>query len=123
MRFLFQQEKCSGDLGNISTCIILQVKQAIQKAKLELSFELQRLPTEEEIISRVGISPERYHDVMKTSKSVYSLNSRHIVTQEEFINGISDIDGVGGDKRRQPALIRLALDDVVHILTALIISI
>jgi len=98
---------------------MLQVKQEIQKSKLELMFELQRLPTEEDIIARVGISPERYHDVMKTSKSVYSLNSRHVVTQEEFINGITDNDGVGGDKRRQPALIRLALDDVVHTLTAL----
>lgn len=92
---------------------IESVRQEIQKAKLELMCELQRLPTEEEIISRVGISPERYHDVMKASKSVYSLNSRHVVTQEEFINAITDIDGVGGDKRRQPALLRLALDDVL----------
>lgn len=92
---------------------IESVRQEIQKAKLELMFELHRLPTDEEIIARVGISPERYHDVMKASKSVYSLNSRHIVTQEEFINGITDVDGAGGDKRRQPALLRLALDDVL----------
>lgn len=85
----------------------------IQRAKLELSFELHREPTEEEIIERVGISPERYQEVMKASKSVASLHSRHAVTQEEFINGITDVDGVGGDHRRQPALLRLALDDVV----------
>lgn len=103
-----------GYLGNLAVYVILQVRQEIQKAKLELMCELQRLPTVEEIISRVGISPERYYDVMKASKSVYSLNSRHVVTQEEFINAITDIDGVGGDKRRQPALLRLALDDVVH---------
>lgn len=105
--------------------MILQVRQEIQKAKLELKFELQRMPTDDEIIARVGISPKRYHDVMKSSRSVYSLNSRHIVTQEEFINGVTDVDGGGGDKRRQPALLRLALDDVVctancscHIFTA-----
>lgn len=86
----------------------------IQKAKLELLFELHRMPTEEEIIERVGISPERYHEVMRASKPIISLHSRHSVTQEEFINGITDVDGVeGGDKRRQPALLRLALDDVV----------
>ncbi|GLU21224.1 hypothetical protein SLE2022_373740 [Rubroshorea leprosula] len=89
------------------------VRVEIQRAKLELLFELQREPTKEEIIGKVGISPERYQEVMKASKSVASLHSRHAVTQEEFINGITDIDGVGGDNRRQPALLRLALDDVL----------
>nr|DAD36314.1 TPA_asm: hypothetical protein HUJ06_006955 [Nelumbo nucifera] len=91
------------------------VRVEIQRAKLELMFELERLPTEEEIIKKVGISPERYHEVIKASKPVFSLHSRHAITQEEFINGITDIEGVGGDKRRQPALLRLALDDVVII--------
>lgn len=91
----------------------LQVRVEIQRAKLELMFQLQRLPTEEEIIDKVGISPERYHDVMRASRPVFSLHSRHSVTQEEFISGITDVDGVGGDNRRQPALLRLALDDVV----------
>ncbi|CAL5323297.1 unnamed protein product [Camellia sinensis] len=88
------------------------VRVEIQRAKLELVFELQRLPTEEEIIEKVGISPERYHEVMRASKPVSSLHARNKTTQEELINGLTDIDGVGGDKRRQPALLRLALDDV-----------
>ncbi|XP_059667190.1 RNA polymerase sigma factor sigE, chloroplastic/mitochondrial-like [Cornus florida] len=89
------------------------VRGEIQRAKLELLFELQRLPTEEEIIERVGISPTRYHEVMRASKPVFSLHTRHAITQEEFISGITDVDGVGGNKRRQPALLRLALDDVL----------
>lgn len=89
------------------------VRAEIRKAKTELTFELQRPPTEEEIIKRVNISPERYHAVMKASKSILSLNSRHTTTQEEFINGIVDNDGVNGDNRRQAALLRLALDDVL----------
>lgn len=76
-------------------------------------FELNRLPTEEEIIEKVGISPERYREVMRASKAVYSLQSRHAVTQEELIDSVTDVEGVGGDARRQPALLRLALDDVV----------
>ncbi len=91
----------------------LQVRVEIQRGKLELLFELNRMPTADEIIERVGISPERYHEVMRASKPVYSLHSRHAVTQEEFISAITDVDGVGGDNRRQPALLRLALDDVV----------
>lgn len=71
------------------------------------------MPTDEEIVERVGISQERYHEVMRVSKPILSLHARHSVTQEEFINGITDVDGVEGDKRKQPALLRLALDDVV----------
>lgn len=91
----------------------MQVRFEIQRAKLELLFELNRLPNEGEIIEKVGISPERYHEVMRASRPVFSLNSRHAVTQEEFISGITDVDGAGGDDRRKPALLRLALDDVV----------
>ncbi|XP_038903010.1 RNA polymerase sigma factor sigE, chloroplastic/mitochondrial [Benincasa hispida] len=89
------------------------VRVEIQKAKLELSCELHRLPTEEEIIAKVGISPERYLEVMRATKPVYSLHSKHSTTSEEFINGITDVEGTGGDNRRQPALLRLALDDVL----------
>lgn len=89
------------------------VRVEIQRAKLELLFELGRLPTDDEVVERLGISPERYREVMKAAKPVISLNSRHAVTQEEFINGITDVDGVGADNRRQPALLRLALDDVL----------
>ncbi|KAI4324985.1 hypothetical protein MLD38_030423 [Melastoma candidum] len=50
---------------------------------------------------------------MKASRPVYSLNSRHTVTREEFIDGIADVNGISEDNRRQPALLRLALDDVL----------
>ncbi|PKA64230.1 RNA polymerase sigma factor sigE, chloroplastic/mitochondrial [Apostasia shenzhenica] len=89
------------------------VRQYIQKAKLELTFELHRPPTEDEIIKKVRISPQRYRDVMRASKAVHSLNAKNAVTQEEFINGITDVDGIGGENRRQPALLRLAVDDVL----------
>ncbi|XP_021764616.1 RNA polymerase sigma factor sigE, chloroplastic/mitochondrial-like [Chenopodium quinoa] len=89
------------------------VRVEIQKAKLELMFKLKRMPTEEEIMERVGISPERYKEVMRASNSISSLHARHQVTQEEFIKGIIDEDGVGSDKQRQPALLRLAIDDVL----------
>ncbi|CAI9092508.1 OLC1v1027763C1 [Oldenlandia corymbosa var. corymbosa] len=89
------------------------VRVDIQKAKLELLFELKRMPTDDEIIERAGISPERYHEVTRASKPILSLHAKHSTTQEEFINAITDVDGVDGDKRRQPALLRLALDDVL----------
>ncbi|KAL1226176.1 RNA polymerase sigma factor sigE, chloroplastic/mitochondrial [Cardamine amara subsp. amara] len=89
------------------------VRVEIYKAKIELLFELGRLPTEDEVVKRLKISPERYREVLRAAKPVFSLNSKHAVTQEEFINGITDVDGVGADNRRQLALLRLALDDVL----------
>ncbi|CAL5204019.1 unnamed protein product [Lathyrus oleraceus] len=89
------------------------VRADIRRAKIELTFELQKPPTEEEIIERAHISPERYRDVMRASKPFLSLHARHLTTQEEFINGVIDDAGVDGDNRRQPALLRLALDDVL----------
>ncbi|TQD94624.1 hypothetical protein C1H46_019869 [Malus baccata] len=38
---------------------------------------------------------------------------RHATTREEYINGSTDVDGVKGDNRRKPALLRLAIDDVL----------
>ncbi|KAL0403214.1 UNVERIFIED_CONTAM: RNA polymerase sigma factor sigE, chloroplastic/mitochondrial [Sesamum radiatum] len=51
------------------------VRVEIQKAKLELLFELQRLPTDEEIVDRVGISPERYHEVMRACSNTGRVSS------------------------------------------------
>lgn len=93
----------------------MQVRIEIQRAKLELLFKHHRLPTEEEIIEKVGISTERYHEVMRASRSVLSLHAKHATTQEEYINGITDFEGAGGDRGRQLALLRLALDDVVFL--------
>ncbi|KAL7605440.1 hypothetical protein Lser_V15G20100 [Lactuca serriola] len=89
------------------------VRIEIQKAKKKLWFELMRTPTDEEIAKKAGISLQRYREVTKVSKPILSLNRRNSVTQEEFINTIEDNDGVGDDERRQTALLRLALDDVL----------
>ncbi|XP_027771486.1 RNA polymerase sigma factor sigE, chloroplastic/mitochondrial isoform X3 [Solanum pennellii] len=101
------------EAGRAARNKLIKIRVEIQKAKLELLFELQRIPTDDEIIKRVGFSPERYHEVMKVSKPIFSLHARNKTTQEELINGITDVDGVDGDKRKQPALLRLALDDVL----------
>ncbi|XP_058786814.1 RNA polymerase sigma factor sigE, chloroplastic/mitochondrial-like [Vicia villosa] len=89
------------------------VRAKIRKAKIELTYKLQKPPTEEEIIERAHISPERYRDVMMASKPFLSLHARHPTTQDEYIDSIVDDGGVDGDNRRQPALLRLALDDVL----------
>ncbi|EPS69584.1 hypothetical protein M569_05182, partial [Genlisea aurea] len=89
------------------------IRAEIQKTKMELMVKLQRRPTDEEIMNRVGISEERYREVMRVTKPVSSLNARHELTNEEFIAGISDADDVEGDRRKELALLRLAIDDVL----------
>ncbi|KAJ0785282.1 putative RNA polymerase sigma-70, RNA polymerase sigma factor, region [Helianthus annuus] len=89
----------------------MQVKIEIHKAKKKLWFDHMRPPTEEEIANKAGISLERYRDVTKTSRPILSLNRKNSVTQEEFFNSFADDDD--GDERRQLALLRLALDDVL----------
>ncbi|XP_071706614.1 RNA polymerase sigma factor sigE, chloroplastic/mitochondrial [Rutidosis leptorrhynchoides] len=90
------------------------VRIEIQKAKKKLWFDLMRPPTEEEISKKAGISLVRYREVIKASRPILSLNRKNPVTQEEFINTFADDDDYGSDnERRPPALLRLALDDVL----------
>ncbi|KAF7147295.1 hypothetical protein RHSIM_Rhsim03G0198900 [Rhododendron simsii] len=89
------------------------VRVEIQRAKLELSFELNRLPTEEEIIKKVGISPSRYHEVLRASKPVSSLHAKHRTTQQELIDGLIDTEGVAEIRARWQRLRKFLLDDIL----------
>nr|AKC88760.1 sigma factor [Pelargonium x hortorum] len=87
------------------------VRAQIQKAKRQLSYELSRSPTDEEIREETGISHEKYNKVLIASNPVYSLHARNPVTQEELIKDVIDEES---DNDRVPlARLRLALDDVL----------
>ncbi|XP_039836927.1 RNA polymerase sigma factor sigE, chloroplastic/mitochondrial-like [Panicum virgatum] len=88
-------------------------RQEINKAREELAFELGRAPTDEEVIGRVGISQERYRDVLRMTRPTYSLHSRNRVTQEELINEVTDDDAIGVDAGKHNTLLRLAIDDLL----------
>lgn len=79
----------------LSLLLCWQVRVEIQRAKLELSFELHRSPTEEEIAKKVGISLARYNEVMRASKPVSSLHAKNRTTQAELIDELVDYEGVG----------------------------
>nr|AKC88733.1 sigma factor [Erodium texanum] len=87
------------------------LKVSVQKAKEDLWFKLHRSPTDEEVIEKVGITPKRYRDVLRVSTPVHSLHAKNLITQEEYINELIDDDE--GDDPKRPALLRLALDDVI----------
>lgn len=89
------------------------VRSEIRKAKRELTNELNRTPTEEEIIKRAKITPERYFQVMSAFSPVRSLNRKNPITGEELIDGFADDHDGDSDVRKHSALHRLALDDVL----------
>jgi hypothetical protein len=91
-------------------------RQEIGKAREELAFELGRPATDEEVRRKVGISPQRYRDVLRMTRPTYSLHARNRVTQEELINEVTDDDAIGVDAGgRHNTLLRLAIDDLVSL--------
>lgn len=92
-------------------------RQEIGRAREELAFELGRPPTDEEVRARVGLSPQRYRDVLRMARPTYSLHARNRVTQEELIGEVTDAEAVGVDAGgKHDALLRLAIDDLVSLL-------
>nr|AKC88742.1 sigma factor [Geranium phaeum] len=87
------------------------LKVAVQKAKDDLWLKLRRQPTDQELIEKLGITPRRYRDVLRASVTVHSRLAKNPYTQEEYINEL--IDDGDGDNQKQPAILRLALDDVL----------
>eukprot|EP01018_Ginkgo_biloba_P004565 Gb_40730 [translate_table: standard] len=93
--------------------IFSKIKLDIQRATLDLLLKVGRSPTHEEIRAQVGLEKQRYYDVIRTSKKILSLNKRHRVTEEEFIDSIPD-QRKGENKALRPqTLLRLGLDDVL----------
>lgn len=89
-------------------------RQEIGRAREELAFELGRPPTDEEVRARVGLSPQRYRDVLRMARPTYSLHARNRVTQEELIGEVTDAEAVGVDAGgKHDALLRLAIDDLL----------
>jgi RNA polymerase sigma factor len=89
-------------------------RQEIGRAREELALELGRPTTDEEVRREVGISPQRYRDVLRMARPAYSLHARNRVTQEELINEVTEDEAIGVDAGgRHNSLLRLAIDDLV----------
>ncbi|GJZ02082.1 hypothetical protein Tco_0520043 [Tanacetum coccineum] len=78
--------------------------------KKKLWFDLMRQPIKEDIAKKAGISLKRYIEVTKVLKRIIYLTRKNPITQEELIDTFAYNDG---HKRSRPALLRLAIDDVL----------
>ncbi|KAL3677508.1 hypothetical protein R1sor_027456 [Riccia sorocarpa] len=62
----------------------------IKRARLDLLMELGRAPTDEEVRERMGLAPDRYRDILRSSVGMRSIHERSLVTGEELAENIAD---------------------------------
>lgn len=92
---------------------VAALKLDIQRATLDLLFQLGRAPTDEEIRSKLGLKKERYDEVVRASRRVLSLNEYDRTTKEELINTIIDQENGNHTYISPQTMLRLGLDDVL----------
>lgn len=92
---------------------VAALKLDIQRATLDLLFQLGRAPTDEEIRWKLGLKKERYDEVVRASKRVVSLNEYDRTTKEELINTIVDQEKGNYTSISPQTMLRLGLDDVL----------
>ncbi|KAF3649474.1 hypothetical protein FXO37_18935 [Capsicum annuum] len=95
-----EREPTDGEVADAPSMDAFERQKKLKVRRDARNKLIKRVPTDEEIIERVGLSPKRYHEVMKVSKVVSSLHARNMTTQEVLINEITDVDGVDRDKRK-----------------------
>ncbi|XP_002977925.2 RNA polymerase sigma factor sigE, chloroplastic/mitochondrial isoform X1 [Selaginella moellendorffii] len=88
-------------------------KMTIQRKRAQLSLELDREPTHEEVITELKMDSRRYFEVLRTGAPRRSLNARSKVTGEELIHSISDPDENEAQYFNAGAQLRLGMDDVL----------
>lgn len=92
---------------------VAALKIDIQRATLDLVFQLGRAPTDEEIRWKLDLKKERYDEVVRASKRVVSLNEYDRTTKEELINTIVDQEKGNYTSISPQTMLRLGLDDVL----------
>jgi len=85
----------------------------IKRAKVDLAAELGRPPTNEEIGKHLGITADRFRDILRTNMRTSSLHEHDRVTGREKVeNLVSDEDAMSA-YARGTSMVQYGLDDVV----------
>ncbi len=91
----------------------MQQKVSIKHAKLDLALELGRNPTSKEVMQRLGLGVDRYHDILRTTMRTTSLHSRDRITGEEKVENLADTDDASSMMLGGRNMLRVGMDDVV----------
>lgn len=94
-----------------------QHKLNIRKTRLDLLVELERAPTHEEVMERLGLAPERYRHIMGSSVQTRSMNKKSERTGEELVESLADksdpAERAGIPSTGDDASVRFGVNDVV----------
>jgi RNA polymerase sigma factor len=85
----------------------------IKRAKLDLALELGRNPTSKEVMQRLGLGVDRYHDILRTTMRTTSLHLRDRITGEEKVEILADTDNASSMMLGGRNMLRVGMDDVV----------
>ncbi|KAL2636187.1 hypothetical protein R1flu_007666 [Riccia fluitans] len=86
-------------------------KWSIKRTRLDLLVELGRAPTDEEVRERLGLAPERYRDILRSSIGAKSIHERSLLTGEELVANV--VDSQKGEYRLSPGATVLNDMDIV----------
>ncbi|KAG6542577.1 hypothetical protein Mapa_016048 [Marchantia paleacea] len=84
----------------------------IKRARLDLLVELERAATDAEVMERLGIAPDRFRDIVRSSTRAKSIHQRSLLTGEEFVENIVDPQNRDGDSASGDTAL-LSIDDVL----------
>nr|BAM45410.1 sigma factor 5 [Marchantia polymorpha] len=84
----------------------------IKRARLDLLVELERAATDAEVMERLGIAPDRFRDIVRSSTRARSIHQRSLLTGEEFVENIVDSQNRDGHSAAADTAL-LSIDDVL----------
>ncbi|CAM6102440.1 unnamed protein product [Calypogeia fissa] len=88
----------------------------IKRARLDLLVELERAPTDDEVMERLGLARERFRDIVNSSVRTGSMNRKSNTTGEELVETVADrpdAERVGVPRSGDDASLRFGVNDVL----------
>lgn len=97
----------------IGICLNVQHRVNIKRARGELTDELGRPPTNEEIRNRLGITADRFRDILRTNVRPSSLHEHDRLTGREKVENLVSEEDALSTYARGTSMVLYGLDDVV----------
>jgi RNA polymerase sigma factor len=95
---------------------LLQHRVNIKRTAMELRLELDRPPTNNEIMQRLGIPADRFRDIQRTNMRTLSLHEHDRITGRERVENLVDNEDVMSAVANKTSMLRYGMDDVVNML-------
>lgn len=85
----------------------------IKRARIDLTAELGRTPTNEEIRKHLGLSEDRFRDILRTNIRTSSIHDVDRVTGRERVENLASEEDALSMYARGTSMVQYGIDDVV----------